>query len=138
MDRDAELFQALADPTRLRLLSLLSQTGEICVCELVDALQIPQYNISRHLQVLLHAGLLQDRRLGRWVYYRIAEDLKPSQRTVLRAVEELREERKDFRQDEARAAERLKLRRGGICCVGLVAGIDAAGSGKGRLSRASE
>jgi len=126
MDAHAELFQSLADPTRLRLLNLLTQTGEICVCELADALQVPQYNVSRHLQLLVQAGLLQDRRRGKWVYYGIASDLKPYQRSLLRAVEQLHEQRADFLQDENRARRRLKLRRGGVCCVGLVSRIGAA------------
>jgi ArsR family transcriptional regulator len=132
MDRDAELFQSVADPTRLRLLNLLLQTGEICVCELVSALDIPQCNISRHLHVLLSAGWLEDRRLGKWIYYRISEKLKPHQRSMLRAVEQLRGERSDFQEDERRAGRRLKLRRGGLCCVGLVARIGAALSQKNK------
>ena len=126
MDRDAELFQSLADPTRLRLLNLLMQTDEICVCEFVDALQVPQYNISRHLRVLEEAGWLADRRLGKWIYYRISDTLKPHQRSVLEAVEHLRDERPDFQKDEKRAGRRLKLRRGGVCCVGLVTKIGRA------------
>ena len=120
MDHHAELFSGLGDPTRLRLLNLLTQAKEICVCELVDALQIPQYNISRHLHVLLKAGIVQDHKRGKWVYYRVAKDLKPYQRTLLRAISELRDEREDLHQDEARAGRRLKLRSGGVCCVGLV------------------
>ena len=126
MDRDAELFQSLADPTRLRLLNLLMQTDEICVCEFVDALEIPQYNISRHLHVLEEAGWLADRRLGKWVYYRISDKLKPYQRSALEAIGRLRDERQDFKVDEKRAGRRLKLRRGGVCCVGLVTRIGAA------------
>jgi ArsR family transcriptional regulator len=126
MDAHAELFQSLADPTRLRLVNLLMQTGEVCVCELVEALQAPQYNISRHLHVLLKAGWLQDRKLGKWVYYGIAKRLKPYHRTLLRAVEQLREEREDFLQDERRASRRLKLRRDGLCCIGLVPRIGSA------------
>ncbi len=119
MDRDAEVFQSLAEPTRLRLLNILRQAGEVCVCELVDALQLPQYNVSRHLHVLAQAGWLEDRRCGKWIYYRIAKVLKPYQRAVLGALDELREEREDFQQDEARASRRLKLRRDGACCLGL-------------------
>ncbi len=126
MDRDADAFQALADPTRLRLLNLLRQTGEICVCELVDALRLPQYNISRHLQILRQAALVDDRKRGKWVYYSISKDLEPYQRLLLRAVEQLGENRQDFRQDEARAGRRLKLRRDGLCCVGLIQRIGAA------------
>ncbi len=126
MDRDAEAFQALADPTRLRLLNLLMQTGEICVCELVDALLVPQYNVSRHLHILAGTGWVEDRRQGKWIYYRIAQHLKPYQQTLLAALAQLREEREDLSRDEARASCRLKLRRSGACCLGLVRGIGKA------------
>lgn len=126
MERATEIFQALGDPTRLRLLNLLGQVGEICVCELVDALQVPQYNVSRHLHVLASSGWVEDVRRGKWIYYRIARQLKSYQRDLLRAVARLRDEREDFREDEARAGRRLKLRRDGRCCIGLVAKIGAA------------
>jgi ArsR family transcriptional regulator len=125
MDRDTEILQALGDPTRLRLLNLLMQAKEICVCELVDALQVPQYKASRHLQVLTNSGWLEDRRRGRWVYYTISTDLRPFQRDLLRAIGRLRDGREDFHQDEARAGRRLSLRRDGLCCVGLVSKIGA-------------
>src|SRR5712692_9371801 len=105
-----ERIQSLADATRLRLLNLLLQAREICVCELVDALALPQYAISRHLHILAQAGFVEDRKVGKWVYYRIAPDLKPCQRTLLRAVGEMREDWPKFREDEERAARRLKLR----------------------------
>jgi ArsR family transcriptional regulator len=118
--RDIEILHALADSTRLRLLNLLTQAAEICVCELVDALRIPQYKVSRHLGILAAAGWVEDRRQGKWNYYRIARDLRPYQETFLRALHQMREERDDFRQDEARACCRLETRRDGLCCVGLV------------------
>jgi ArsR family transcriptional regulator len=123
MDRDAEILQAIADPTRLRLLNLLTQAAEICVCELVDALGVPQYNVSRHLNVLAAAGWVEDRREGKWIYYRVSRNLRPYQVTMLNALRQLREMREDFRQDELRAVRRLELRRGGVCCVGLVTKI---------------
>jgi ArsR family transcriptional regulator len=126
MDRDAEIFQALGDTTRLRLLNILDRVGEICVCELVDALEVPQYNVSRHLQILASSGWVESFRRGKWVYYRIARQLRPYQRELLRAIEHLRDDRQDFRQDEARAGRRFKLRRDGLCCVGLVSKIGAA------------
>jgi len=129
MDRDAEIFQALGDPTRLRLLNLLRQAGGICVCEFVDALRLPQYNVSRHLQILRQAGLVDDHKRGKWVYYAISKDLEPYQRLLLRALDQLGEGREDFRQDETRAGRRLKLRRDGLCCVGLVQRIGAAKAG---------
>ena len=132
MDREAEIFQSLADPTRLRLLHLLMRRGEICVCELTDALGLPQYNVSRHLRVLQHAGWLDDRKQGKWVYYRIKPELPGYRQTLLEAIAALERQRHDLKQDAARARQRLKLRRGGRCCVGLVSAIGAAKTLKAR------
>ena len=126
MDRDSEILQALADPTRLRLLNLLTQAVEICVCELVDALKIPQYKVSRHLSILASTGWVDDRRVGKWIYYRVSRNLRPYQMALLKALRQMHDEREDFRLDEARAARRLESRRGGVCCVGLVTKIGDA------------
>lgn len=128
MDRETEILQALADPTRLRLLNLLTQAMEICVCELVDALEVPQYKVSRHLSILASSGWVEDRRMGKWVYYRISRSLKPYQTALLKALRELRIDCEDLRQDEERASRRLECRRGGVCCVGLVTKIGEASS----------
>jgi ArsR family transcriptional regulator len=69
--RTAALFQALSDEKRLRILSLLG-SGEHCVCELTEALALPQSLLSFHLKTLRDAGLVTDRREGRWVYYALA------------------------------------------------------------------
>lgn len=67
------LFQALADPTRIRVVRLLAATGEeACLCELVDSLLEPQYKLSRHVKILRQAGLLSAEKEGRWVYHRLA------------------------------------------------------------------
>src|SRR5512143_1783593 len=66
--RLAQVFHALSDETRLCLIALL-QPGERCVCELTDALGAAQSRLSFHLKTLKDAGLVQDRREGRWVYY---------------------------------------------------------------------
>lgn len=63
-------LEAMTDPTRLRLLRLLRQQ-ELCVCELVDTLRMPQYKISRHLRSLRAVGLVEARRDGRWMHYRL-------------------------------------------------------------------
>ena len=65
------LFRALGDPTRLRLLALLAR-GEVCVCDLVDALRVPQPTASRHLAALRRSGLVTVRKQGLWSYYAIA------------------------------------------------------------------
>ena len=70
-----DFFPALADPTRLRCLLLLASEGELCVCELTHALDVSQPKISRHLATLREAGIVDDRREGLWIHYRIHHDL---------------------------------------------------------------
>ena len=65
------VFRALSDQTRLRILNLL-QGGEICVCDLVDVLDVPQPTASRHLAYLRKAGLVLARKEGLWHYYRLS------------------------------------------------------------------
>src|SRR5258708_21386303 len=65
------LFKALADATRLRILGLLL-TGEVCVCHIHESLKIPQPKASRHLAYLRRAGLVEARRDGLWMHYRMA------------------------------------------------------------------
>ncbi|BFM18283.1 metalloregulator ArsR/SmtB family transcription factor [Maricurvus nonylphenolicus] len=69
------LFKSLADETRLRLLLLIAKEQELCVCELTEALDENQPKVSRHLAQLRKVGLLQDRRQGVWIYYRISDAL---------------------------------------------------------------
>ncbi|WP_426201111.1 metalloregulator ArsR/SmtB family transcription factor [Pseudomonas sp. TWP3-1] len=66
-----ELFKSLADETRVRATLLIASQGELCVCELMCALDDSQPKISRHLAQLRSSGLLLDRRQGQWVYYRL-------------------------------------------------------------------
>jgi DNA-binding transcriptional ArsR family regulator len=65
------VFAALAHDTRLRSLMLLQRHGELCVCELTQALGVSQPHISRHLALLRETGLVVDRRVGTWVFYRL-------------------------------------------------------------------
>ncbi len=66
-----QLFRAVSDPTRLRILNLLN-SGELCVCHIVDSLRMPQPKVSRHLAYLRKAGLVLARREGLWIHYRLA------------------------------------------------------------------
>jgi len=70
-----EVFKNLADETRARATLLIATLGELCVCELMCALDDSQPKISRHLAQLRSSGLLLDRRQGQWVYYRLNPDL---------------------------------------------------------------
>lgn len=66
----AGLLKALADPVRLRLMSMIAAVDEACVCDLTTAFQVSQPTISHHLKVLRDAGLVDSERRGTWVYYR--------------------------------------------------------------------
>ena len=70
------VFAALADPIRLRILALL-KTGEICVCHIHGSLDVPQPTASRHLAYLRRARLVDARRDGRWMHYRLADHADP-------------------------------------------------------------
>ena len=76
------LFRALGDETRLRMVALLSH-GELCVCHLEKALDLPQPNVSRQLGILRMAGVVDARREGTWVYYKLAEQEHDAVQTVL-------------------------------------------------------
>ena len=66
------MFRAFSDPTRLRILNLLLR-GELCVCEIVNTLKVPQPMASRHLAYLKKSGLVEARRDGLWMHYRLAK-----------------------------------------------------------------
>lgn len=70
-----EFFKALADENRLKSLLLITLQGELCVCELMAALDVSQPKISRHLAILRNSGILLDRRQGKWIFYRLNPDL---------------------------------------------------------------
>ncbi len=69
----AQIFRALGDPVRLRLVSLIGarEGGEVCVCDLTSAFELSQPTISHHLRVLREAGIIDSERRGTWVYYRL-------------------------------------------------------------------
>lgn len=69
MENNLRTFEALSDPTRLRILSLLAERGELCVCHIFESLEMSQPRVSRHLGVLRSAKLVNARRNGRWIYY---------------------------------------------------------------------
>lgn len=73
LDRAVALFHALSDATRLSIVEML-RSGEQCVCDLQDGLDAAQSRLSFHLRVLKDAGLVEDRKEGRWSYYRIVPE----------------------------------------------------------------
>jgi ArsR family transcriptional regulator len=83
----ADVFQALADGTRLRILGLLA-SGEVCVCQIHAALGLSQPKVSRHLSYLRRAGLVATRREGLWVHYRLSQPASPLVATMLERIVE--------------------------------------------------
>lgn len=115
-------FKALSDETRLRIVRLISAVeGAVCVCELVDALEMPQYQVSRHLAVLKSAGLMHVTKQGTWGYHDLdASDwLRSALWEFLRTAPIEVEEEKQLRRDQTALETRFRLRENGACVVGL-------------------
>ena len=104
------LFKALADATRLRILGLLL-TGEVCVCDIHESLKIPQPKASRHLAYLRRSGLVETRREGLWIHYRLGTLADPVKAAIVDAVRHALTHVDSVHRD----AERLQKRTG--CCV---------------------
>ena len=110
--------KALADPTRVRVLSAL-RDGELCVCELSDALVITQSTLSTHLQVIREADLVQTRKEGKWVYYALKPEAKRLLKGVFGFFAEALAKEPLLRRDETRLTKRLAEREDGACCRGF-------------------
>jgi ArsR family transcriptional regulator len=87
MQKLGQMFKAMSDETRLRILSLLSH-GELCVCDIVDILGELQTKVSRHLAYLKHGGCVVDRREGQWVFYSLAEPKDAVHRCLIECIKE--------------------------------------------------
>lgn len=82
LQKETFLFKVLSDATRLRLALLLLANGETCVCILAQALDAPDFKISRHLGVMRSAKIVQARREGTWMYYRLVEPQTSFERSL--------------------------------------------------------
>jgi ArsR family transcriptional regulator len=96
------VFAAFADPTRLRILHLLLEEKELCVCDVCAVLGEIQPKVSRHLATLRRAGLVEVRREGRWKFYAVRQAPSPLHRTLLRCVGSCLADVPDLRADRAR------------------------------------
>src|SRR3954470_13964296 len=85
VDELENVFKALADKTRLRILALIGN-NEVCVCHVHDSLGLPQPTVSRHLAYLRRSGLVDVRRDGVWMHYRVARGLDPATQAVVNAA----------------------------------------------------
>jgi ArsR family transcriptional regulator len=119
------MFKAFSDRTRLRVLHLL-RDGELCVCDIVGVLALPQAKISRHLAYLRRAGLVKVRKDGLWSHYRLAEPRGTFHRRLLDCLACCFAEVPELAQDR----ERLQIRRTACCTAG-----DAAACAEGKPPR---
>jgi ArsR family transcriptional regulator len=119
LDQMETLFKALADATRLRILGLLL-AGEVCVCDIHESLNIPQPKASRHLAYLRRAGLVDTRRDGLWIHYRLGTLSDPVLAAILDAVRQGLAHVDAIRRD----ARRLETRTG--CCLPAISELKIA------------
>ena len=112
----SQFFHLLSDDTRLRSLLLMQHEGELCVCELVHALDIIQPKVSRHLATLRDAGIVIDRRQGQWIYYQLNPDLPGWARQVFNTTAAEAVNQETFINDLAVLAE-MPNRPDSDCCA---------------------
>lgn len=87
LESEAEIFKALADPCRLKILSLLREE-ELCACEIMVGVDRPQSSTSHHLSILRDAGLIKERKDGRWSRYRLSEGAVIEMLNLVRLLKE--------------------------------------------------
>jgi len=104
MKNVASIFKSLEDETRLRILSLLLQEDELCVCHFMEVFQLPQSTVSRHLATLKNAGWLQDRRRGVWIHYSISPHLSPAHKMLFQTLRTIMEKNEMAESDRTRLA----------------------------------
>ena len=110
-----ELFQALSDQTRLRIVRLLADTKEeACLCEIADSLEEPEYKLSRHLKILRQAGVLSAEKEGRWVYHQIIRG-ESFLDFLFDSIRALPDPEKIFATDQKKFKKRMPLRDNGRC-----------------------
>ncbi len=113
-----EVFSALSDVTRLRIIYLLILSKEsLCVCEIVDSLEEPESNISRHLKVLKHTKLVEERKEGRWKYYSITASSDQIMTHLFQTITLI--PREVMKKEYEQLQRRLKLRKDGRCLLGI-------------------
>jgi ArsR family transcriptional regulator len=114
MKDTARLFKALADETRLRILALLTR-GELCVCDIMDVLSLPQSTVSRHLAYLRNTGWVDDRRQGVWMYYKLAHGRGALHRDMLTILKEHLEKIPAVQNDLAAFKAHIETKRASLC-----------------------
>ncbi len=109
----ASIVKSLEDETRLRIMALLFEADELCVCDFMAVLQLPQSTVSRHLSHLKNAGWLSDRRAGVWNHYSLAGDLSPIHTSLAATLRTILAANEVAGKDRDRLAKRGRMN----CCA---------------------
>jgi len=118
MEKQVNIFKALAEETRLRIVHLLiNSKKELCCCELTDSLEESQYNVSRHLKILKQAGLVGERKEGRWVYSYAVPATDEFLKQLFAAINSLSDE--ILKRDKENLKARLQIRVDCKCVRGI-------------------
>ncbi|MGI9571400.1 MAG: ArsR/SmtB family transcription factor [Desulfobulbia bacterium] len=114
IENHIQIFKALSDSTRLRILLLLNRNGELCVCDIMESLEIAQSTASRHLSILRNAGFVEGERRGVWMYY---QNVKSDglQTELLTVLQKNSESLKETQQDTKRYIDYLKVKDSEAC-----------------------
>jgi ArsR family transcriptional regulator, arsenate/arsenite/antimonite-responsive transcriptional repressor len=112
------VLKALSNDTRVRIMRVLIESKrELCICEIMDSLKLPQYNISKHIRELKIAGLVMERKEGQFVFYAFVPHKGRFYQLLLQTLEEI--DAGIIKQDKQRMKKRLALRVSGKCVVGM-------------------
>lgn len=118
MEKLLRICGVLSDRTRVRIMAALVRAGkELCICEIMDTLKLAQYNISRHVKELKAAGLVRERKEGRFVFYGLLPAGTAFHKQLLKTLGAVDEP--VLRGDMLRLKKRLALRENGRCVVGI-------------------
>ena len=117
------MFRAFSDSTRLRILHLLLN-GELCVCDIVSVLRVPQPTASRHLAYLRKAGLIVKRKQGLWAYYKLTDATSPFHQSLIKCLREC------FRDVPEIASDAKRASRQHICCQASEGTSEGTSGGK--------
>ncbi len=114
MNHLAHIFKALADISRLRILAMILQRGEMCVCDIEAVTEFTQTKTSRHLSYLRRVGLVRARRDGLWMHYSVIMPKEPEAQMLLRCVSKILENNRTLKGDLERDA---RWRNRKSCCL---------------------
>lgn len=118
MENYINRYRALSDETRMRIMFLLNYAQEVlCVCEIMDSLDISQYNTSRHLNILKTAGLVKKKKKGTWAFYSLAVPFNKFHKALLLSLSSI--PREQFSDDIKRFKKRFSMRKNGKCVMGM-------------------